>query len=207
MSLRIKAMCLVVTAAVLTACGGGSGGDDGKNPVTPINIASVNAMLATTTSPLPGQKLSCTGSSIAGCFSLPTCYRSSDTFSTRTVYDIGASRIIALSISYQSSDCSGAATMSNTLYGHWNYTLDQYDSNSKIGRIGVKLVHYADGYVFDTNKPVTGVTYSADIQITTTNGQAKLCMSSPLIDATRPLKFMSTTTSALDLNNCAIGLL
>lgn len=196
---------IAALSLILVGCGGGGGNQ--TNSVTPISIASVNAMLATSSSPLPGGKLSCTGSSIAGCFTLPTCHRSSDYFSTRTVYDIGASRIMALSISYQSSDCSGAATLSNTLYGQWNYTLNQYDSSSMIGRIGATLVHYADGYLFDPNQPVIGVIYSADIQVTTTNGQAKLCVSSPLIDATRPLKFMSTTALPLDLTNCAIGLL
>lgn len=191
----------LTSALMLSACGGG--GDDATPP---LSVQEVNALLAGSNSPAPGLQLRCTGSQIAGCFVIPGCSPSSDYYSTRMVYGIDADTMTALLVTYQTSDCSGAAALHPTVRGQWRYALRGFDPATQRGEVSATLVYYADGFVFDTNLPQTGVTYASSIDVSQVSGQARLCLSTPLIDQRRPLKLMSSTAQALDTANCAVRL-
>jgi hypothetical protein len=205
---------VLLLASALAACGGGGSGsttptgpfDVSIPPGSTLTLSQVNALLAGGGSPLPGYQMTCSGSAIAGCYVIPTCYSSSQTFSTRMAYGIDADKLTAVFINYQTYNCTGPATVAGLLYGQWNYTLPSFDTVSGRGQVAATLIHYTDGYVVDPTPPQFLVTYASNISLTGSAGAKKLCLSTGLVDPTRPLRFTSTTAQGLDATNCAVTL-
>ncbi|AMO54322.1 hypothetical protein GZ77_22365 [Endozoicomonas montiporae] len=198
-----KLFSIVLAGLVLTGCDSDSDKDSEARPHNP-SVSEIRNLLASANTAYPtefGFECDGDGENIRGCYIIPSCRRSSDYFSTRTVYGFGSDKITAYMISYDSSNCSGSPTMSYSSAGIWEYTAD-YDENLAQGELSVELVYYGDGYLFDPNKPQKGITYKANYN---TDNNAKLCLSDLLIDPTRPLKFMSTKADPIDYSNCAVA--
>lgn len=196
---------VLVCALVLTGC---NQDDDAGDSVTPLSVDSVNQMIASNAYIGSSNVMSCKQNTnpLGGCFQHPACDKSSDYFSTRMVYSLEPGMIKAFTISYQSPDCSGAAHAHPTVWSKWNIQLSNSNLQAGTADAALTLVRYEDGYLFDSNKPNMNTTYRAAIKVDRSSGSRKLCLSTPLIDPDRPLKFMDTTAKPLDEANCAIGL-
>lgn len=199
-----------LTIAALTCFLGISGcnqSDDQTEPAAPLTVESVNQMIASNAYIGSSNVMTCKQNTnpIGGCFQTPTCYKSSDTFSTRIAYSLEPGTIKAFTISYTSPDCSGTAKAHPTSWSKWNI---QLSNNTQAGTAdaSLTLVRYDDGYVFDSNKPNMNTTYHSAIKVDRTSGSPRLCLGTSLIQPTRPLKFMDTTTKPLDETNCAVAL-
>ncbi|MGL6258613.1 hypothetical protein [Vibrio sp. WXL210] len=144
------------------------------------------------------------GNNIYGCYVMPSCYKPSSYVSTssRTVYGVGRDKLTAYVLDYLTDNCSGKPILSFMSAGIWSYSAS-YDENLDQGELAVNLTYYQDERWDNSSTPAKGVTYRAHFHID--NGK-KLCLSDGLIDATRPLKFMSQSPGQINFSKCATAM-
>lgn len=150
--------------------------------------------------------LKCDGNEFSGCYVSMLCDRQSDTYSDKIVYGVSKNNIVAYVLYYDSSNCSGDFKVHPVSAGIWGYNVSSYQPNSKTSEISVDMKYYDDGFVFDPNKPQTGIIYKSFIWIDKASIPSRLCLSTGLIDGDRPLKFIDQIPAPLNEQQCAVGI-
>lgn len=196
----MKAMVTILASGALMACGGGS--DSGPKQQT-LSVAKVNALIAESPYHDEAYKLECGSDGLAGCFIHPQCRSSSDYYSSRMVYSLTADSISAFMVKYDNSSCAGDPKMHPTVWSYWVSQIEAMAADPQQGALTVSNYYYADGYLFDSNKPLKNVDYHANVWVDNNGSSRRLCLSEGLIDPSRPLKFMDTSAAPLDSNDCA----
>ncbi len=198
-----KTIVSLALSIMLSGCGGSSSDDNSENP--PLTIDKVNQLLINsgTTYGANNHQLECNAQDFEGCFIDEVCDRQSDYYSSKFIYGLEQDQLKAFSIAYDTPDCSGDGHIHPTVASLWNYT-SSYDENSQEAHVSVTKVYYSDGFVFSDNKPRSNTIYNGIIWIDRSGTDARLCMSSGILDPNRPLFFMQTEDALIvDTSICA----
>lgn len=188
------------TIVLLTGC---SSGPDPENTPQVLTVATVNQLLRD--SEWHGEEfvMNCPESGLGGCFINPECKVLSATYSDRTVYHLGSNHIAAYVIKYDNDNCAGTPGIHPMSWSYWNHSVTNLNEDTLQGELALTLEYYADGFLFDPNKPRSGITYRSAIWLDDTSMPRRLCLSDGILDPARPLKFMNTVAYPLDSNTCA----
>lgn len=141
-----------------------------------------------------------------GCFIIKECYRSSATFSTRMIYSLEKNKLKVFNLTYQNDNCAGELGIHPMSWSDWDITLSNINQDTGEADIEAAYTYYGDGYILGNNRPSKDTKYQSKLWVDSNGDKSRLCLSEGLIEATRPVMFMSTTAQPLDTNNCAIEL-